>query len=241
MRQLFTLLLVLAFTAGVAAQNWGNRTRIKGNGDVTTKTRSVAAFTGIQTCCSFYVEVSKGAPGVRVEAESNLQEYVKTEVSGGRLTIGFTDNINISNHEPVRVYVTMNELDYVKASSSSRIEFSGAFRGNDLEVKVSSSADIVGLDFSGEDIRLEASSSGKIELAGSGESIRAKASSSGRIKAGDCRVKRGRAAASSGGGIYLYVTEQLDADASSGGTVRYGGSPRVDSDTSSGGSVRSGK
>ncbi|MEM9929747.1 MAG: head GIN domain-containing protein [Bacteroidota bacterium] len=240
MRQLFTLLFILAFTAGVSAQNWGKSKRIKGNGDVKTETRDVSSFSGIQACCSFKVEVRKGSPGVKVEAESNLIEYVKTEVSGGRLSIGFTGNVNISNQRPIRVYVSMNDLDYVKASSSSKIAFKDAFRGDDLQVRVSSSADILDLDFTGNEIRLDASSSGTIELAGSGSSIRAKSSSSSRIRASECRVKRARAAASSSGSIRLNVTERLDADASSGASIRYVGSPSVDSDTSSGGSVRSG-
>jgi hypothetical protein len=240
MRQFFTLLLVVAFTAGVTAQNWGNRKRVKGNGETTTQERKVSSFSGIKACCSLKVEVSKGAPGVRVEAESNLQEYIKTEVSGGRLIIGFKDNVNIGNHKPINVYVTMNELDWVKASSSSRIAFKDAFRGNDLEVDVSSSANIMGLEFSGGYIRLEASSSGKIELAGTGNKIRAKASSSGKIAAYDCKVKDARASVSSGARIHLNVSGDLDASASSGGTVRYQGSPSVDSDTSSGGSINSG-
>ena len=166
MRQLFTLLFILAFTAGISAQNWGNSKRVKGNGDVKTEERNVSSFSGIQACCSFNVEVRNGAPGVRVEAESNLQQYIKTEVSGGRLSIGFTGNVNISNHKPIRVYVSMNELDFVKASSSSKIVFKDAFRGDDLQVRVSSSADIIDLEFSGGEIRLDASSSGSIELAG---------------------------------------------------------------------------
>ncbi|MFT6000842.1 MAG: hypothetical protein ACI81P_003307 [Neolewinella sp.] len=238
--RLLLLILVVAFTAGITAQNWGNRKRIKGNGDTTTQERKVSSFSGIQACCSFNVEVRKGAPGIRVEAESNLQEYVKTEVSGGRLTIGFKNNVNISNHKPIRVYVTMNELDWIKASSSSSIVFKDAFRGDDLEVDVSSSANITGLKFSGGDIHLEANSSGKMELAGTGNKILAKASSSGKIAAFDCKVKNARASVSSGAKINLNVSGTLDASASSGGKVRYQGSPSVDSDTSSGGSVNSG-
>jgi len=241
MRQLFTLLLVFALTATISAQNWGNRKRIKGNGETTTQERNVSSFSGIKACCSFDVEVRKGAPSVRVEAESNLQQYIKTEVSGGRLMIRFTDNVNISNHKPIHVYVTMNELDWVKASSSSEIIFKDAFQGDDLELDVSSSAKIYGLEFSGGDIYLEASSSGKIDLAGTGNKIRAKASSSGRINASDCKVKNARVAVSSSAKINVNVSGELDASASSGGKVYYRGSPSVDSDTSSGGSVNSGK
>lgn len=241
MRRIFTLLLVLAFTASLTAQNWGNRKRVKGNGETITQERKVSDFTGIKTCCSFTVKVTKGAPSVRVEAESNLQEYIKTEVNGGRLKIGFTDNVNIGNRKKIYVYVTMNEVDWVAASSSSSISFNGAFSGDELDIDVSSSARVSGLNWSGGDIRLDVSSSGKIELAGTGSRIRANASSSGRIAASDCKVKDARVSVSSGAGIELNVSGELDASASSGGSVRYRGNPGdVDSNTSSGGSVRSG-
>jgi len=237
MRPLLTLLFIALF-AGLSAQNWGSGKRIKGNGDLVTKDRKVASFSGIKTCCSFTVEVRKGAPSIRIEAESNLQEYISTDVSAGRLSIRFTRNLNISNHKPIRVYVTMNELDYLAASSSSRIIFRDGFKGDDLEVDVSSSARVESLNFSGDEIRLEASSSGKIDIAGNGSRIRAKASSSGKISASGCEVENARVDVSSGAGISLNVSGELDAEASSGGSVRYTGSPNVDSDTSSGGSVR---
>lgn len=237
MRPLLTLLFIALF-AGLSAQNWGNRNRVKGNGDVTTEDRKVSSFNGIKTCCSFKVEVSKGAPAVRVEAESNLMEYITTEVSGGRLSVRFKSGTNISNHKPIVVYVTMNELELLEASSSSTITFNDSFTGDELEVDVSSSARIQNLEFSGGMIRLDASSSGKINISGSGSKIRAKASSSGKISASDCKVKNARADVSSGGGIYLNVSGDLDADASSGGSIRYTGGANVDSDTSSGGSVR---
>jgi len=239
MRPLLTLLFIALF-ATLSAQNWGKRDRIKGNGQTITQDRDVSGFTGIKACCSFTVEVSKGAPSVRVEAESNLQEYIKTDVSSGQLSIRYSQNVNISNHKPVRIYVTMNKLDYVSSSSSSTITFRDEFRGDDLEVRVSSSGKIRGLEFSGNDIRLEANSSGKLDIAGSGAFIRASASSSGKISASSCKVKRAKAGVSSGGSINLNVSDRLDANASSGGTVRYSGSPNVDSNTSSGGSVRKG-
>lgn len=240
MRPLLTLLFISLFVT-LSAQNWGKRERIKGNGETTTQDREVSSFKGIKACCNFTVEVSKGVPSVRVEAESNLQEHILTDVSSGRLKISYSQNVNINNHKPVRIYVTMNELDYVSASSSSTITFKDGFKGDDLEVKVSSSGKIRNLEFSGSEILLEASSSGKLDIAGSGTLIRAKASSSGKISASDCQVGRAKVGVSSGGSIELNVTDELDADASSGGTVRYSGSPNnVDSNAKSGGSIRKG-
>lgn len=241
MKYSFTLLLV-CLMFGLNAQsnwNWGNKEKVKGNGDVATEERDVRSFDGIKVCCSLTVEVAQGNnQSVRVEAESNLLPYIKTEVMGGRLEIGFKDKVNIKSNEKIKVYVTVAELDYIGASSSSKVLSKTAFSGDELELDASSAA-FIGFEFSGDRVRADASSGSKIELSGRGTRIRAGASSGAKVRAGDFAAARANANASSGGGITVNVSEELDANASSGGGVRYQGSPRsVDANKSSGGTVR---
>lgn len=241
MRQLLTLLLLC--TAMTLSAQWnyngsGKNKKIKGNGDVEMQTRNLDGFDGVSTCCSIDVELRQGAFDVKVEAESNLLEYVKTEVVGKRLKVGFKDGVNIRSYEKITVYVSLLELEYVKASSSGKAYCNGNFTGDELELDVSSGAKIE-MSFTGNEVEADASSGGRVDVKGTGTTVRAKASSGGSVRAGDFLAKRGRCNSSSGGGVTVRVSEQLDADASSGGTVRYSGSPSdVDSNTSSGGSVR---
>lgn len=243
MRFSFTLFLfVLVF--GLQAQQsynngWGNGPKVRGNGEVVTKDRSVKSFDGVQVCCGMRVELTEGSNfSVQVEAESNIQEYVRTEVSGGRLEIGFTKKVNLKTTERIVVYVTLPRLEYVGVSSGSRLVGMTPFSGEDLELEASSGSK-VSLEFSGDRVRANASSAGRVELKGTGTSIKANASSGASVRAGDFAAKRGDANASSGGGITVNVSEELEADASSGGGVKYHGNPtNVDSDRSSGGSVR---
>ncbi len=217
---------------------WGSREKVRGNGDVTTESRDVRSFDGITVCCNLKVEVRQGSQSVKVEAESNILPYIKTNVIGGRLEVGFKDKVNIKSNEPIVVYVSVPQLEYIGASSSGKIVSRDAFTGEELEVDVSSAA-YVEFDFSGDMVRLDASSGGKIELSGKGSRIKAGASSGGKVRAGKFIASRGRANASSGGGVTVHVTGELDANASSGGGVRYEGSPEsVDANKSSGGSVR---
>lgn len=243
MRQLLTLLLLTIAFSLTAQHNYGNSwnwrsEKIKGNGDVTTENRDISGFDGVTACCNINVELRQGSFAVKVEAESNLLEYIRTEVSGGRLEIGFTRNTNISAKEKITVYVSLPELEYVGGSSSSSIVSKSNFKGEDLELDVSSGA-YIELDFSGERLYTDASSGGKIRIRGDASRIKADASSGARIDAGDFVAKTANAGASSGGGVTVNASEALNADASSGGSVRYNGSPaNVNSDTSSGGSVR---
>ena len=236
MRHILTLLLLT--TALTLSAQWGSRKTVKGNGDVTTQTRNVDGFDGVSTCCDIDVELVQGSFGVRVEAESNLQEYIKTEVSGGRLEIGFKNNTNIKTREQIIVYVSLPELEFVDASSSGSVTTKSSFTGEDMRVNVSSGAKI-SLDFSGESISTNASSGGGIRLKGSANRFKANASSGGAVRAEDYKVRDAKCNASSGGGITVNVSGELDANASSGGRVSYLGNPsNVDANKSSGGSVR---
>lgn len=236
MRQVLTLLLLT--TALTLSAQWSSRKTIKGNGEVRTETRNVDGFDGISTCCSIDVVLTKGSFSVKVEAESNLQEYIKTNVQGDRLEIGFKSNINVKSHKQVTVYVSLPELEFIGASSSGKVTTESSFSGKEMKVDVSSSAKVQ-LDFSGDYLYANASSSGGISLKGSSASFKANVSSGGKVSAEGHQAKDARCNASSGGGVIVKVSGQLDANASSGGRVRYLGNPSdVDSDTSSGGSVR---
>lgn len=244
MRTLFTLLLAFAFvslSAQIEVNNgWRGRNgaRVVGNGDVIMQERNIDGFTGVSTCCSMEVELSEGPFSVRVEAESNLQEFVKTEVKGGRLAVGWTDNANIKSKKSVTVYVTLPKLDYLKATSSSTVTSKTPFRGEDLEVIVNSSSTAT-LEFTGRKVQVDASSSADLYLSGSAASITAEASSSSKIDAGKMTADDGNADVSSSADIILNLTRSLKADASSSGSVTYYGDPSdVDSDTSSSGSVK---
>lgn len=241
MRQ-FTTLLFLLVTVSLSAQinfgSWGGGEKVTGNGEMTTQDRHLDNFDGVNTCCNIKVELLQGPFSVSVEAESNLQQYIKTNVSGGWLEIGFKEKVSIKSRKGITVYVSLPKLSRLAASSSGELSCQSMFRGEELEADVSSGAKIW-LAFTGNRLETSASSGGRLEVKGAGEQIRADASSGGSVRASDFTAREGRCNASSGGGLTVNVSENLNADASSGGSIRYVGSPtKVDSDTSSGGSVR---
>ena len=242
MKYLLTL-LIFCVGFGVQAQSswgWGSE-KVRGNGDVSTQDRDVKNFDGVEACCGFSVEATRGSDySVEVEAESNLQEYIVTEVRGGRLSIGFKDRVNVKSSKNIVVRITVPTLNYVAMSSGGDFRSLTAFSGEELELNASSGADIK-IEFTGDRVSASASSGADVRVSGKGTSIRADASSAGNVKAGDFIAAKARANASSGGDVKVHATEDLKADASSGGGVRYNGSPNtVDVDRSSGGSVRKG-
>lgn len=237
------LLLLTSLPAQVEVNNggWFSRgERVKGNGDLIMQERDIDGFTQINTCCSFKVQLAENSNfGVRVEAESNLQEFIETEVRGKTLHIKYTDDANFKSTQPITVYVALPKLEGVEASSSAKVTGTTPFRGDDLDLDVSSSANIK-LEFTGDEVELEASSSGRIEVMGSAKRVEADASSASSIDAESLEAEDGDADVSSAANISLYASRSLRADASSAGSIRYRGNPTdVVTDTSSAGSVKS--
>ena len=236
------LLLFFSLTAQVEVNNgWRGRNgdRVQGNGDVITEERDIDGFTGVSACCSMDIELAEGPFAIRIEAESNLQEFVKTEVKGDRLEVGYVSGANFKSTEPINVYITLPRLEYLKASSSSTVRGTNTFHGEDLEVDVSSSA-TASLAFVGKTVSTAASSSATLILEGEADAFEGDASSSSRIDAGKLTAKKGMADVSSSADIILNIAESLRAKATSSGSVSYYGNPSdVNSDTNSSGSVRS--
>lgn len=83
-----------------------------------------------------------------------------------------------------------------------------------------------------------ASSAANVTLEGTAGYLQADASSAGKVDAGKLTAERAKAQASSGAGIELDCSKELEAHASSGAAIRYTGDCVVDAQKSSGGSVR---
>jgi hypothetical protein len=240
MRLILITLLTLFLAAGPLSAQWGRQKKVNGSGNIEKQERKLDEnFTAVKSCCSMMVMIKKGSQfSVIVETDDNLLKYIETEVSNGRLSIRRESNINIESSKRVKVYVTMPEIDGLYASSSSDLLVTGDFKGDELDIDVSSSAEVE-VNFTGAKVTVEGSSSGRVRLAGSADRLVAALSSSSRVEAQKFTTKHLKAKASSSGKISVGVTEEIEANVSSSGQVNYSGSPqKVFSDASSSGKVR---
>lgn len=220
---ILTVLILLISLKGVSAQD--------------REKRNVSSFDGIKVSTAIDVYLKQGSnESVEVEVSGIDLDEVITEVSGNRLKI-YLDRGNHRNHK-VKVYVTIQDLTEVTASSASSVFGEGRIQGKYLELKASSAADIE-LNVNYEDIAASASSSGDIELEGVTKNLDISVSSAGGVDAYDLEANNVEVRASSAGGARVTANSSIDARASSGGSIRYRGNPtKSQTDSSSGGSVR---
>jgi len=220
-----------------------------------TETRSLSDFTSVSSSQSIRVTLKKGSePKVEVSTTGELEDVI-TEVDGEDLMIEMASNKTYRNVE-VEVIVYFQEIERLKASSSSRMKSEDLIEATNLDIKGSSSARMdlnikatnievsgsssarIDVNATANNIEVQVSSSCRFTLGGNAENFEAQVSSSGRIDASEFTCQNADLAASSSGRIELNVEEKLIAKASSSGRISYGGKPSiVDVDSGSGGKV----
>ncbi|MCC6722866.1 MAG: DUF2807 domain-containing protein [Saprospiraceae bacterium] len=233
---LLTFSTLLFFTATACTQNWSLGPGINGEGPKTTKNLDISSFDEIKLNIAADVFVKQGSSqSVKIEAQQNIIDNLKRDVTDGAWKIGFDKNVK--NHEPIKIWITVPNIKALGVSGSGSIVSESKFSNlGDLSVAVSGSGDI---KFNSDSKNLNAaiSGSGNIELAGTtGESTFA-ISGSGNIKAfdldsGACNVK-----ISGSGDSSVNASRSLEVAIAGSGDVYYKGQPSVRSKISGSGKV----
>lgn len=235
---LFVTALLMAFTT-VNAQ-WWSKDRIKGNGEVVTKSRSVGDYDGVQLVGSMNVVLVAGTEGeLKIEAESNLQEYIKTEVRNNILKISPEDEVNLNPTKEIKITVPFKDISKVSITGSGDIWNDDVIKANSFEMQVTGSGDI-SLKLDVQDLKGQITGSGDIKVQGKAQRLDCKVTGSGDFKAFDLEATHVEARISGSGDIQVNAKESLKASVGGSGDIVYKGNPKKeDFKTSGSGSVSS--
>ncbi len=209
----------------------------KGSGVIVTKTKDVAAFTGIKVSGGFEVEIKNGpSENVVLEADDNLVKYVDIKVEGDDLKIKL-EHVNVSDAH-LKVLITAPRVNRINASAGSEVRSKDELKSEGTITAKASSGSNIKATFNAPEIKADASSGGELTLSGRTKDFHASCSSGSTIVAADLLSENTHASASSGGNVRVYASVSLDASASSGGNISYrGAAPSVKKSESSGGVV----
>ena len=209
-----------------------------------TETRNVKNFDAIEVSSGIELFLSMGnRESVKVVADDEIIDNVKTEVRGGTLHIYMRESnwlrsiFNWGFTQSRKVYVTVNELKRLGASSGSDVQSENTLKGDRLKIEASSGSDVT-LDLVYKEVTLSTSSGSDARLSGRTKFFTANTSSGSDINARELQAQICKVSASSGSDASVSVTDELNANASSGAGVVYYGNPDVKNiDESSGGDV----
>lgn len=224
------LLLTLIYTS-VKAQT-------KGNGNVITQERQVAAFDAIKVGCAIQLYISQGEKQViKVETDENLQNRITTKVSNGMLVL---DCDNVQNATKMNVYITAVSLSKIEASGAAKItgetpiknkpsfdlSISGAAKTT-LTVETdkfnseTSGAASGNISVTALEANTEVSGAANITVKGTANVHHTEVSGAGNLKAMELVTDVTDAEVSGAGNAKIMARQQLKADLSGAGSLSY--------------------
>ncbi len=221
------LFSILACDA-VTGAGWGNGSTVRGSGNLVNENRSVSGISGVELAMNGTLHLTMAnIESLRVEAEDNLQPYIRTDVIGGRLVIGARPGFRLENTRPIHYYLGIKQLSAIAISSSGDAQ-ADDLKAGAFSVAISSSGNVTIGRLKADSMSVRISSSGELEIRGG--QVQAQTislSSSGEYRARDLQSANADVSLSSSGNATIRVSDHLTGRLSSSGNVYYIGNPDV--------------
>ncbi|UZO80226.1 DUF2807 domain-containing protein [Aquimarina sp. ERC-38] len=226
-KQIFLTLLVSIFTLGAQAQWRGSKNKIKGNNNKVTIDRKTSDYDKIHLKGSWDVKLIKGTEGnLTITGESNLLEYIVTEVEGDKLIIHSKNGYSLSTSfgETIVVSVPFSDLDGIYLSGSGDIEGEDTVIADDLDIVVSGSGDIA-INLQATNLKSKVTGSGDVLLKGEATAFECSVTGSGDISAYGVTAKNVEASVTGSGDIAVTATESIKGRVTGSGDIDFKGNP----------------
>lgn len=212
---------------------------IKPSKEVTTEVRAVSGFNSIDIDGALDVEITY-APGTEscsVKANSNLQEYILTEVNSGTLKIKRKENVRILPGETIYIYVTASQLNHLDLSGASSAKFSNQLTENTVKLVLSGASELEGT-LGVNTLEIDASGASELNLAGTIGGGTVKLSGASELEDYDCAFQNLNIDLSGASAAQLTVNGTLNVKASGASALKYKGNALIgDMDVSGGSEV----
>ncbi|MFT4611261.1 MAG: hypothetical protein ACJA1H_002013 [Glaciecola sp.] len=228
---------LLSFT--VSQAQWGGK-KIKGNGNTTTVTRTTSDYDTVDCAGSFdYILVAGTEGRIIIEGESNLLEYIITEVNNGKLLIKTEQgkNLNPSKNKTIKITIPFKDIDAVSLSGSGDLWNEDQINSDDFEATLSGSGDVI-LNIQSKNTSGSISGSGDLTIKGATQNLSARVTGSGDFHGFGLISKNTDVSVTGSGDAEVVCTGQLKARVTGSGDIEYKGNPaKEDSKVTGSGSI----
>ena len=245
--KIFILLFVVAAVTTACISPFQPRL-IRGSGKVVVEDRKVSGFDNILVSGAGRVIITQGdSESLSIETDDNLMKYIKTEVKGDTLEIGFSDDVVFSSGrgrialDPSDGFifrVSVIDLKGIAVSGAADFEVE-KLKTDSFNISLSGAGQVSVDDLDGKSVNVLVSGAGDVKLAGRVESQVVRLNGFGRYQAFDLESQEASITISGAGGAEVWVTDNLDVTISGAGDVKYYGSPSVTPNISGVGRIQS--
>ena len=233
-------IIKIAFLAGLTVMAYACESSwncLRGNGVAGEETRDISGFTGVVSEGDFDVEIIPDADfEVKLEADENLIQYIRTRVSGNILIVDQGTRKCLRSDNPIRITVYMPQVEYMNLTGSGMITGDN-IESDELRVELTGSGliDLRGLNTG----LLDALITGSGEMIFWGETVDADLdiTGSGEVKAFHLESVNCIANISGSGNMQVKVEKNLTAYISGSGSIYYQGFPSVSANITGSGAV----
>ncbi len=190
-------------------------TGIRGNGDITTETRTVADFTSVEADGAFTITWSNAPASLKITTDQNLLSRVETSVSGTKLRL----------HSRGQLRPTKGIKVILSSSGLSAASLTGAVR-------------LTATKLAGHGFYLEGTGATRVVVDGTVNELMASMSGASRLDAESLQAETVAVSISGAGRAEVAASKVLKVSISGAGKVTYSGDPTVEKHVSGAGSVR---
>lgn len=245
--KLFLVVLVIAAVTAACAVPFQPR-MAKGSGDIIVENRKVSGFDKILITGVGRIILTQGnSESLSVETDDNLMEYIKTEVNGDTLEIGFKDNVVFSSGsgrtaiDPTDGFIfriSVIDLQKISISGAADIEME-KIKTDNFDISLSGAGQVSIDDLDSGTLNVLVSGAGDVNLAGRVKNQVVRLSGVGRYQAFNLESQETSVTISGAGGAEVWVMDELDVTISGAGDVKYYGNPSVNPEISGLGRIQS--
>ncbi len=188
---------------------------VHGDGHLTTEARPVADFTKLEADGAFTINWTPGPPKVSIRTDGNLLEFIKTEVTDGKLRIEWLKPLKGTHGIKVDI----------STSALSHVTLNGAVRFNAERL-------------AGPEFYLDANGATRAALTGTVNAVSGDLNGASRLDAEELKTRAMELSISGAGRADVTVSDALKVEISGAGKVTYAGNPTVSKSISGAGRVK---
>ena len=215
----------------------GEEEGIPGSGDITTETPPLDDFDRVVFSSEGTVTLTQAeTASLAIDADDNLHQYLVTNVSNGELTISTTESTDIAPSRRIEFRIGVVDLSGVELAGAGTIT-AEAVQSSAIEVVLSGTGDIIINQLRADEVTVNHTGVGTIQLTGETDQQEVVASGTGDYDGADLVSRTATVEASGLADVTVNVTDDLQITVSESGAVAFYGSPTVDQDVSDSGDV----
>jgi hypothetical protein len=218
---IITLMLFISTSYG----QWNKG--IKGNGNITTITRTTSDYNAIRCSGSFdYILVSGNEGNIKIEGEENLLAYIITEIEYDGLVIKTKNNVNLkpSKNKTIKITIPFRDIERISLAGSGDLYNKDVINEEDLNISLAGSGDIV-LDVKTSNVKAKIAGSGDITLKGKTDYLEADVTGSGDFHGFDLESNNTTVSVTGSGDAKVISNSFLKARVTGSGDIVYKGNP----------------